>query len=159
MISFLAADFYWEMYPWTENCIRKNVYVVFFKWLIIPLTFNTHCVWFSSLLTLSQPNWIISFTVNKIKYIFQFLQCFNAVVTQKKTSQGFYWVSNTGKSSSSFLSGFPGRRVSCYDSEASRAHYLFIVITAKNENKNVPNIPLDAFSASQDWFPQGMCLR
>lgn len=31
MISFLAVDFYWEMYPWTENCIRKNVYVAFFK--------------------------------------------------------------------------------------------------------------------------------
>lgn len=31
MISFLAVDFYWEMYPWTENCIRKNVYVAFFQ--------------------------------------------------------------------------------------------------------------------------------
>lgn len=43
----LAADFYWEMYPRTENCIRKNVYVVvFFKWAIILLTFNIFRMWF-----------------------------------------------------------------------------------------------------------------
>lgn len=44
---------------------------------------------------------MISFTVNKIKYVFQFLQYFSAVITQKKTSCGFYWFSNTGKPSSS----------------------------------------------------------
>lgn len=26
----LPDDFYWEMCPWTENYIRKNVYVTFF---------------------------------------------------------------------------------------------------------------------------------
>lgn len=144
MISFLAADFYWEMYPWTENCIRKNVYVVFFKWLIIPLTFNTHCVWFLFLINSFTTKGMISFAVSKIKCIFHIMQYFNAVMTQKKTSQGFYWVGSTGKSGSSSLSGFPGRRVSSHSSESDRARWHFILITAEKESKNVLNIPLGA---------------
>jgi len=144
MISFLAADFYWEMYPWTENCIRNNVYVVFINWLIIPLTFNTHCVWFLFLINSFTTEGMISFTVSKIKSIFHIMQYFNAVMPQKKTSQGFYWVGSTGKSGSSSLSGFPGRLVSSHRSESARAQCHCILITAEKENKNVLHVPLDA---------------
>lgn len=159
MISFLAADFYWEMYPWTENCIRKNVYVVFFKWLIIPLTFNTHCVWFLFLINSFTTKGMISFAVSKIKCIFHIMQYFNAVMTQKKTSQGFYWVGSTGKSGSSSLSGFPGRRVSSHSSESDRARWHFILITAEKESKNVLNIPLGAVFGGRGRFPHGLCLK
>lgn len=42
------------------------------------------------------------------------------------------------------MSDSPGRGTSCFDSEAGRAHELFILITAEKENKYVPNIPSDA---------------
>lgn len=101
---------------------------------------------------------MISFAVNKIKYIFQFLQYFRAVITQEKTSCGFYWFSNTGKSSSSCVTLLEEEHPALSVRQAEHMNFLSWLLQGGGTNMFLKHCQMQ-ISASQGRFPQGLWLR
>lgn len=87
---------------------------------------------------------MISFTVNKNKYIFQCMQYFSAVITQKRTSWGFYWVSNRETQLLLCQTLLEEERPALTVRQAEHMNFLSWLLQRRKENKYVPNIPSDA---------------
>lgn len=101
---------------------------------------------------------MISFTVNKNKYIFQCMQYFSAVITQKRTSWGFYWVSNRETQLLLCQTLLEEERPALTVRQAEHMNFLSWLLQRRRTNMFLTYHQMQ-ISASQGRFPQGLWLR